>query len=207
MPSKVEGDFSKYPKEIQDIFPYVCGEVSNLRYNWDVYHDFFMEKREHTELIGKHLGEMFGIFQNLLQDEIFLSVSRLTDKTDRKNKNVSLWAINSVLKHEKDPEFLEKVNKSIERIFSEVSDIRRHRSKRIAHYDHYVIIESTSLPIVKFKKIGEVIEMIESHMNLFHWHYEETTVLYDAIDSTEPFLKVFDSIYKLEELTFKKNGL
>ena len=87
------GDFSKYPEPLRDVLPYLQGEACDLRTSWQVYKHLFMASEERTAAIGKRLGGLLGVFQNLLQDDMFVGIARLTDKDSKHQKNLTLWSL------------------------------------------------------------------------------------------------------------------
>ena len=79
MPAKVTADYSQYPLPIRDVMPYVEGEVTELRNCWQVYHFFFMDSEQKTKFFAERFGPLLAELQNLLGDQMLLSIARLTD--------------------------------------------------------------------------------------------------------------------------------
>jgi hypothetical protein len=185
MPSNVSGDFSKFPLSIQKIFPMICGEACELRTAYDVYFYLFMAKEERTVTMGEKLGGVLGMFQSLLQDEIFLSIARLTDKDSRGQKNLSLWVLLDAIPHATGAGFEAKVRDTLDRIVKDANGLRTHRHKRLAHFDLGVSLSSATLPVVTFKELEDLRGQIESFLNMFYVEFAETSMLFDALSSRQ----------------------
>ena len=172
MTAIIEGDYSKYPASIREVFPHLAGEACELRDSWTVYSHLFMEKKELTDRLGERLGGVLGIFQSLLQDQMFLSIARLTDKDSRAQTNLSLWSLLPSVADARDADFGKKVETSLNQICAVAAGVRKHRHKRIAHFDLGVSLSTAILPVVTFEEIRRVLEQIETFLNLFYWEFE-----------------------------------
>ena len=93
MPTRLDGDYSRYPDAIKETLPYIAGEACELRQAWSVYHRLFMEDRRLTDVMSQRLGRLLGLFQNILQDRMLLSIARLTDKDNQFQPNLSVWCL------------------------------------------------------------------------------------------------------------------
>lgn len=135
MTATIEGDYLKYPISIREVFPLLEGAACELRDSWEVYSHLFMENKEFTDAMEERLGGVLRVFQSLLQDEMFLSIARLTDKDSRAQTNLSLWSLLASIPDARDASFGDKVRISLDQIYAAAASIRKHRHKRIAHFD------------------------------------------------------------------------
>jgi hypothetical protein len=181
MPAKITGDHSQLPHPIREIFPLIEGEVCELRDTWEVYHYLFMDDVQRTELLAERFGPLLGVFQNLLQDQLFLAIARLTDKDSKAQSNLSLWALTSAIPSARTPSFGAQVQQSLDEIYAHVATVRKHRHKRIAHFDLTVSLNSALLPVVTFEELRLALEKMEAFLNLFHWEFEKTTMLFEGL--------------------------
>jgi hypothetical protein len=181
MTTTIAGDYSQFPASIRDVFPHLAGETCELRQSWMLYSHLFMEKKEFTDAMSERLGGMLGILQSLLQDEMLLSIARFTDKDTRGQTNLSLWRLLAAIPDARDVMFGDKVRSSLDQICVAAENVRKHRHKRIAHFDLSVSLDRAVLPVVTFNEIRGVLEQIEKFLNLFYWEFEETTVLFDGL--------------------------
>ena len=199
MTATIEGDYSKYPISIREVFPLLEGAACELRDSWEVYSHLFMEKKEFTDAMEERLGGVLRVFQSLLQDEMFLSIARLTDKDSRAQTNLSLWNLLASIPDARDASFGEKVRISLDQIYAAAASIRKHRHKRIAHFDFSVSLGAAKLPVVIFKEIRGVLEQIETFLNLFHWEFENgATMFFDARSIYGITGQAVETIYKAQ---------
>ena len=183
MPSTVSGDYSQYPQSIREVFPILLGESFKLREAYGVYFYLFMEKKERTEVMSDKLGAVLAMFQYLLQDEIFLSIARLTDKDSSGQKNLCLSALLASIPDAQDAAFASKVTVAFDQICHAANSVRKHRHKRIAHFDLNVSLSAATLPDVTFKEISDLIEQIESFLNIFSKKFAKRSILFDTFSS------------------------
>ncbi|MCX6909610.1 MAG: hypothetical protein NTY01_16415 [Verrucomicrobia bacterium] len=198
MTATIAGDYSKYPISIRDVFRHVTGEACELRDSWEVYSHLFMEKEGFTDVVDKRLGGVLRIFQSLLQDEMFLSIARLTDKDSREQKNLSLWSLLASIPDARDASFGDKVRSSLDQICAAAASIRKHRHKRIAHFGLSESLGKAILPVVTYNEIRGVMEQIETFLNLFYWEFEKTTLLFDSHSPYEITGQAEETIYKAQ---------
>src|SRR2546430_5067602 len=167
MATTLEGDYNKYPATIREAFSRVAGETLALRETWAIYHRLFMEDERRTEIMSDKLGPLLGVLQSSLEDLLFLSVSRLTDKDTHHQPNLSVWTLQSAVSSAITPGFGANLSTALDEIWKLAADLRLHRHKRIAHFDRNVGLKITPLPEVKLLAFRQVIEAIERYLNLF----------------------------------------
>jgi hypothetical protein len=183
MPAKVTGSYSSFPASIREIMPYVEGEVSELRNHWQIFHFFFMDKPEKTEFFGERFGPLLGVLQDLLEKQMILSISRLTDKDSKSQRNLSLWSLTAAIQSAKSKDFGKKVNSALLAISATVEKARKHRHKQIAHFDLDVSLGLSPLPTIFLKELYSALEQMEDFLNLFHWEFSQSTVGFDSLSS------------------------
>jgi AbiU2 len=183
MATTLDGDYSKYPAAIRDAFARVAGETCALQEKWLIYHRFFMEDKSLTNLVSERLGPLLGLFQAILEDTIFLSISRLTDKDTTHQPNLSVWTLRDAVSSARSSDFAFKVDSSLNKIWNAAADIRTHRHKRIAHFDYNVGLKANSLPVVQFAAFKTILEVIEDYLNLFFWEFEQKTMVFRMLST------------------------
>jgi AbiU2 len=184
MATALDGDYSKYPKEIREAFSYLAGETCMLRQSWEVYKRLFMEDQRLTKIMAKGLGQLLGLFQTNLQDGMLLSIARLTD-ADGWEKNLSIARLQDATSGASNAGFRAKVEQAITDINFAAKKIRKHRNKRIAHSDLKVSLKAVPLAKVTLAEIREVIEMFENVLNLFFWEFERMTTRFDLMQNRQ----------------------
>lgn len=181
MPTLMQGDFSAYPSPVREIYPYILGEVCELHALWESYRHLFMDDAVRTQQFGMHLGGVGGYFQALLQDEMLLSICRLTDKGGVVQQNLSFPSLCDACS-QWDPELGLDLAPKLQALETQVRSIRQHRHKRLAHYDLKVSIGSNALPVVTLQQMREAIEQMEQILQPIAWRGEGTTIMFDVLD-------------------------
>ena len=133
----------------------------------------------------EQFGPLFGILQAALEDLLFLSVSRLTDKDNPRQPNLSVWTLTAAVPFSTTPTFGDAVDVALAEIWRLASDLRLHRHKRVAHFDRDVGLKITPLPEVKLIAFKTVLESIERYLNLFFWEFEQRTMMFDMLSAHE----------------------
>jgi len=183
MPAALNGDYTSYPEAIKETLPYIAGETCELQQAWSVYHRLFMDDARLTAIISHRLGPLLRLFQTTLQDVMFLSIARLTDKDNPSQPNLSLWCLQEAVPFATTREFRVQVNDMLQTISRAADKVRKHRHKRIAHFDRNVSLKAAELPDVTLAEIRAVIELIDRFLNLFFWEFEQTTVRFDMLSA------------------------
>jgi hypothetical protein len=144
-----------------------------------------MDDERLTEALSEQLGPLLGVLQNALEDVLFLSISRLTDKDTARQPNLSVWTLKCAIPFCTTPEFPVRVDAVLEEIWKLAADLRLHRHKRIAHFDRDVGLEITPLPEVKFIAFKNVLESIEGYLNLFFSEFDQMPMRFEMLSAHE----------------------
>ena len=87
---------------------------------------------------------------------------------------------------------------SLDQIYADAANIRKHRHKRLAHFDLSVSLSTVALPDVVFTEIRSVMEQIEAFLNLFYWEFENTTMFFDSHSARDITGKADETMYKVQ---------
>jgi len=185
MATRLEGDYSNFPEAIRESFSRVAGETCALRETWLIYHRLFMDDERLTEVLSEQFGPLLGVLQNTLEDLLFLSISRLTDKNTARQPNLSVWTLKSAVQFCTTPEFPVRVDAALDEIWKLAADLRLHRHKRIAHFDRDVGLKITPLPEVKLPAFKNVLESIERYLNLFFSEFDQVPMRFEMLSAHE----------------------
>ena len=193
--ARIDGDFSEFPEEFRDVLPYVYGELCELRSNWEVYRELFMREEVFTTTLAEVYGPTLGVLQRLLEESLFLSIGCLTDRNASRNMNLSMWSLTDRV-HAWNPEVASEMRTVLDGVEERLSRIRKHRHKRLAHFDLSTSLGLQKLPKVTYQEIRETMEALEKAINVVEFHVRNTTFLFDL-------LKGHDITGKLEASAFK----
>src|SRR5208283_4951754 len=77
---------SNIPESIEGVFEEIRNEVLWLHTKWTIYRQLFGHSEKRIELLNKCAAVAFYTFEEVLFDEIQMSLSKLTDPAGKGNK-------------------------------------------------------------------------------------------------------------------------
>lgn len=176
---------SNLPVSIKDIFEELQNEITWLHGRWMIYRQLFGHSPKRIDLLNKCASVCFGIIQNVLKDEVQLSLCKLTDPTHiGKQDNLSLKILQERVEILGDQILIASSSKLINEICDKCKPFRTHRHKRLAHFDFKTSMKGDFklLPGISRQMINEVLTIIQKYMNTIEIHYCKHETHY------EPFL-------------------
>lgn len=195
MPAVSIGDYSKHPEPLRDVLPYLEGEVCDLHSSYAVFRHLFMENEARTVEFGKRLGGLLGTYQALLQDDMIVGISRLMDRDNRQQKNLTFWSLLERCRRW-DAAVATDVAGLLDILDKHVTEIRTHRHKRLAHFDLPTSLGQKKLPTVTFIRIKECVGQMEDILNLVSQRAVDTTIMFDVLDHRDIVGTAAVTIYK-----------
>lgn len=194
--AKVNADYTSFPADIQGAMPIIEGELHELRMYWEVYHFLFMDKEEKTRFVGEQYGPMLSLFQSLLESQMILSISCLTDNDNKYQQSLSLPLLKKAVPFAKDKNFATKIDDALEKINKTVATVRQHRHKHIAHFDLNVALGHHTLKEVFFSELKSALEQMEKFLNLFHLEFRRIEHSYEDLPCDEITAQAFTTACK-----------
>jgi hypothetical protein len=64
---------------MSDVFRPLCSETTFIHSKWVLFRQLFATSKDRTELLNRAAVFVFGVFQEVLYDEIVVSLFRVTD--------------------------------------------------------------------------------------------------------------------------------
>ena len=156
--------------ELNDIFLAVNREVTWLHTVWDLYIQLYGTSDEHMNIMNSSAPLFFSIVQNILFEELAITVNRLIEKHNTFGKdNACLEQIIEKIDSNTHPSLIDILRVKLKDIRSKSSTFRMWRNKRIAHSDLVTILEKNSeiLPGITRREVQELISKISEFMNEF----------------------------------------
>ena len=183
----IEGDYSKLPERIREIFKLLEEHVLELHEGYGVYSHLFMKSEQKTETLAAYTGATLAWIQNLLQDAMCLQIAKLTDPDNRKQENLSIYKLAELgVPLSRDPvSFDARVKAAQNSIKQAVDNIRTHRHKRLGHFDLEVSLEESLAPLPVFQEIHHAIELLGQFLTMFHREYGSPGMLYEFVRAEE----------------------
>jgi hypothetical protein len=155
------------PPEVDEKYMALFHEVSHLHRKWGIFRHLYVSGNEIVDLLNAAGGEFFSIVQNLLADDIVLTITRLTDPKQSVGKNnLSLEQLIHAIDDTQHP----RLRQDIEQIYAtsrpRFSFAKRYRDKVIAHNDLPIkLARASSPPIPTTTNIEDALKGIRDVMN------------------------------------------
>jgi hypothetical protein len=170
------------PIDVKDVFEALASEINWLHCRWKIHAQLFGHSDQRIELLNEAAGPLFYVVQETLQNEIFVTLSKITDpaKTGSKS-NLSfahLFQQIEVLGH---AELLRELSPLLERVSLSCEPLRLHRNKRLAHLDLSVALENgvSALPLVTGVMVDGSLRDVRDFMNCIEGHYCDSETGYE----------------------------
>jgi hypothetical protein len=168
------------------IYGLLQNQVIQLHLRWAILKQLFFTTEDQISLLNWASGNFFAQLYFLLEDEIILSISRLTDPlqpSPTRNQDIENLVLQQLVKDlnlgEHD-HLLAKLNDAKEAS----KTILKRRNKLIAHSDKYTYLTPGSRELigVSFDSIENALQKIRDFMNLFELQYRTGETYYEGID-------------------------
>jgi len=140
-------------------------KIMNLYFDWKINIDIFGNK-ENEEVLNYFSGSTFAYFQIKVNNDLILSFVKLVDPYRMgSNKNLTLYTLLDDFKNDEIKYFLLK--EKLETIKKELEDLKRHRSKIIAHSDYKkALLNGPKGIILGQALVDKIFELIKSFMDI-----------------------------------------
>ena len=131
---------TKIPEDVSEIYEKIHAETVWLHHRWACYSELFRHTPRRIELLNASAPTFFFIVQELIERDVVLSFSRLTDpaRDNRKNENISLDMLQERLKSLSAPEseqFIQSCQELLGRLKIQCKPLLHLRRKVVAHFD------------------------------------------------------------------------
>jgi hypothetical protein len=161
----------KIPESARKLFSQLSGEVLWLREKWHNYRYLFAQSPERIEVLNTCGGTFFYIIDHLFIDDFILSLSRLTDRAEGRNSNLSLEQLVLRLDPHEHAGLRHRLVPILESLGDKVANLRKHRHKRVAHSDLSVALSAQDLlPAVSREIIEKALLEAERFLRVFDFY-------------------------------------
>lgn len=171
------------PLEIAPVFDKLKSEIVWLHGRWIILEQLFGKSPERVDLLNEVASSYFYITQDVLVNDILITISRLTDKSSiKRNENLSLGQL--IYRLDQDKKYLDLVTQlknQFEVIKSITGPIRTYRDKKLAHNDFNIALKMVEpLPAITFQTIKDTLESVRSFMNSIELYFTDGETAYEA---------------------------
>jgi hypothetical protein len=170
-------------KETESIWRTLDQEVMLLVGRWKIHKQLFQSGKENVDLLNNSGSYVFHLLQIMIIDNIFLTLSRLTDPAQQgRNKNASIHNLVTRMDGVIDDALLLNLRTRLAEIEKVCKNMRTHRSKRIAHIDTKRGLKASSvwLPPVTYGEIEDALKLTREMM------CDITLALFDRYTDYDP---------------------
>lgn len=177
-------DGQEMPTELAEVYDALKQDVSLLHVKWEVFNQLYATSERTVELLNESAPSFFRICQDMLIDDILLTISRLTDPHQTFNRdNLSMERLVAYVDEFKYADLRDEIEQLLIEAKSKCSFAREFRNRRIAHTDLSTRLQAETNPIPAFTKqqIKEALSVLRALMNKIGTYFEDTDVLYEQV--------------------------
>jgi AbiU2 len=170
--------------ELTDVYDALYQDISLLHAKWEVFNQLYVTSEETVGLLNESAPSFFRICQDMLIDDILLTISRLTDPHQTFNRdNLSMERLVAYVDESKYADLRDEIEQLLIEAKSKCIFARELRNRRIAHTDLSTRLQAEANPLPAFTKqqIKEALSALRAIMNKIETHFEDTTVLYEQV--------------------------
>jgi hypothetical protein len=171
------------PEPVYEVFDRIRKEVLWMHVTWTIYRQLFAHSEQRIELLNKCGGLAFRIFEETLWDGIQLSLTKLTDPATSFGKdNLTFEQLQARLEKSEDTTPCAKLRNLLDGLKDKCAAVRRHRNKRLAHFDLKTAMQDgANLDPISRRMIEEVLSLVREYMNIIDSHYDQNDTKYEQV--------------------------
>jgi hypothetical protein len=190
--------------QLHGLFQLLEKDLLWLQLMWQVYRQLFGTEPTYIDLMNETAHVVFGVFQDVLLDDVLLGLTRLTDPatTGRGRglkENLSLVRLVNLIDSAAYPEFAQQATQLLNNATQHCEDFHQLRNRRLAHRDlpTALNVHPEPLPGVSRLKVEEaliairnILREIAMHIDGVDRYYGEIFLAYGGGDALIECLKV-----------------
>ena len=170
------------PAPVAEVYDELKIEVTWLHGRWIIYQQLFDESDRRIKMLNECASAFFYIIQDVLQGEVQVSLSKLTDPASRgTHDNLSLEQLQRRLEKHGDNGLAGPNTADPDTLHLKCQPFRAWRNRQLAHLDLPTSIRSStnSLPGVSRQMIEEALSLVRNFMNKIEAHYNNGEIGYE----------------------------
>ncbi|HEY1091104.1 MAG TPA: hypothetical protein VGE47_08440, partial [Burkholderiaceae bacterium] len=170
------------PTSVAEVYDKLRSEVTWLHGRWICYRQLFAHSQKRIDLLNESASTFFFIIQDVLLDEVQVSLSKLTDPAKSgKHENLSLEQLQTRLEAPADQALAATCRALLDELHLQCDPFRKRRHKRLAHLDLAVALRTPAQPLPDVSRqmiegalatLRNYLNAIEMHFNDSEWGYE-----------------------------------
>jgi hypothetical protein len=170
------------PVNIEEVFREIREEVIWIHGRWIIYRQLFLHSDKRIDLLNEVASALFYLLQNLLQDEVQVALSKLTDPARTgKFENLSLEQLQERIEKDGDKKLSVELHEILKKLQVECVACRTWRNKQLAHLDLNTSLQKITdvLPPVTIEQIELALNLAREYLNKIERFYTESETGYD----------------------------
>jgi hypothetical protein len=172
------------PLQISELYDLLQTEVVWMHGRWACYRQLFAASDRRIDLLNECASAFFFIIQDVLLDEIQVSLSKLTDPASSlggKYPNLSLEQLQAQLDAHGDAHLAAANRKTLDLLHTQCQVFREWRNKKLAHLDLATAKKSSPNPIpgVSRQMIEDALKTLREYLNAIEAHYNDSEMGYE----------------------------
>jgi len=161
-----------FPSEIRQPYAELSRDTIYLHHKWKIISELYVSGETVIELLNGTAPGFFRICKDVLVDDLFLSIQRLTDPKFTGNKeNLTLEYLTDCIDSSKYSQLRIEVEQLLADCSNKCTFAREHSNKRIAHSDLQTRLQVTSLSSPTTTHVEDALQSIRSLMNAIEKHF------------------------------------
>ena len=172
------------PGALAGLWAPLYDEIVRLHVRWKIFGQLYGTSPERIELLNKSAPVLFYILQNVLTDEILLTLSKLADASSTmRNRNLTLETLLHEVESAGAKQTADELRRDLETFRKMCAGVRRRRDKYIAHFDRPTLVEgyAKEVPGPSRKSVTDALAVVARFMNRIEAHFCDTTTGFDDV--------------------------
>lgn len=194
------------PCEIEDIWSFLHREVTWLHGRWRMYRQLYGTSEARINALNQVAPTFFYVLQNVLVDEVQLTLSRLSDpaRTGRR-ENLTLETLLERIERLDIPSLTAELRSRLAAYRLTCEAIVVRRNKRIAHYDldTHTSPDRENLQGPSRAEIEAALDSLRVFMRTVYQHFEDSYMAYEhfaTLNDAEGLLRAVAQALRYQEL-------
>lgn len=174
----------RQPHGLREMYDFLRNEVLELNAKWIVFKQLFARGEARIALFNREVPVFFSMVHDSMRDGIFISITRLTDKSKVIGKDtLSLRQLISHPELASDSSAAARAEGLLSKIEREREAIKAWRDRAGAHNDLYTAIDPQihPLPPIMFDSVGIVLGLAADLLNVVGNHFNEPPTDFESI--------------------------
>ena len=169
------------PLEIREKYKLLGDDVSHLHRKWGIFRQLFVSGEHVVALLNRVAPGFFRVCEDLLADDVLLSISRLGDpKRTGRADNLSLEQLIHSIDTGRYPDLRREVDQLFRVMRDKCAFARDHRNKRIAHNDLSTKLHAEPLSSPTTTNVEAALESMRALMNAIEKYFHEPVYCNDV---------------------------